>query len=751
MKKLIVIMALLFLMGMATAVYADGEIIYDMAIDGVDSPRMTDELIYYSWNESGETGANVWGHEVAVDQNDVVVESAANVDIPEGGYVLSAHGTKKIALKNVKEGDIVDVDLEAMHVTITRDPIKSSYFGSLSNLERAQRAYQEALSRGNVFDETRVFDLLEGIRSDFEQIETLYEQNSVSPEEETQMVRLAYDIDNDAESIIYMTSNTSDLEIRALWHRPHATSIREDTLEGIKDFLDRIDELGFNTLYVETYWNGYVSYRSETFTTHPQVASYTYGEYGDDYIAALIAEADKRGIDVHAWLHTFNAGNISHLSDQINPSWLVENYGGNTLHPNPYGGSYYLDPSNPEVLSFIGSMIDEIAEDYDFAGIQLDYIRYYDNNYTTAPIRESGFSDYANEAFKDAYDLTGDVRTLILDPLVREQWFEWRQNVITHAVKTFSGSIRSIDSSLVVSADVIGDINAAKNTYMQDWLTWVRLGYIDLLAPMIYTSSVDRVDNLSETIFEQMGNLAFLSSGIAPIYQGDDVMTQHKQMLISQNTGGNAIFASHNVIGNTSVERQLKNGIYRNETVSPFSDMDQILTQVITSLQAVLVHTTMTDSVNQMFAQKINELENLPADNPGDYQILLEKTRFLSDLSVYIEDRIIQEVFKEKCDLLAHVIDVRISRELIALGYYDPAEEDRPDPTSFTYEDEGPGDDDDDPGTTETTTTDPANTDDDGGPGEGETPASLIYVPLGVIFTGLVYLFIHAILKRRPS
>ena len=749
MKKLIVIMTLLFIMGVAPAVYADGEIIYDMAIDGVDRPRMSDELIYYSWNETGETGANVWGHEVAVDQNDVVVESAANVDVPEGGYALSAHGTKKIALKNVKEGDIVNVDLEGMHVTITRDPIKSSYFGSLSHLEQAQKAFQVALDRGNVFDETRVSNLLEGMSSDFDAIETLYERDSLSPEEETQMVRLAYDIDRDAEKIIYMTSNTSDLEIRALWHRPHATSIREDSLAGVRDFLDRISELGFNTLYVETYWNGYVSYRSATFTTHPQVASYSYGEYGDDYIAALIGEAENRGIDVHAWLHTFNAGNISHLSDQIDPSWLVENYEGNTLHPNPYGGSYYLDPSNPEVLSFIGSMIDEIAEDYDFAGIQLDYIRYYDNNYTSVPIRESGFSDYANEAFKDAYDLSGDVRTLILDSLIREQWFEWRQNVITHAVKTFSASIRAIDPSLVVSADVIGDINRAKNTYMQDWLTWVREGYIDVLAPMIYTSSVDRVDDLSETIFEEIGNLAFLSTGIAPIYQGDDVMTQHKQMLIIQNTGGNAIFASQNVIGNTAVERQLKNGIYRNETVSPFSDMDDIVTQVTTSLQHVLTHTTLTEAVGRMFAQKINEIETLPADNPGDYQTLLEKTRFLSALSVYIEDDIIQETFKEKCDLLAHVIDVRISRELIALGYYDPGEEERPDPTTFTYEDDDPGDD--DPGNTETTTTDQENTDDEDEPGEGDTPASLIYVPLGVILAGLVYLFIHVILKRRPS
>lgn len=226
-------------------------------------------------------------------------------------------------------------------------------------------------------------------------------------------------------------------------------------------------------------------------------------------------------------------------------------------------------------------------------------------------------------------------------------------------------------------------------------------------------------------------------------------MTQHKQMLITQNTGGNAIFASQNVIGDTAVERQLKNGIYRNDTVSPFADMEKIVTQVITSLKNVLTHTTMTDSVQHMFTQKINEIENLPAGNPGEYQTLLEKTRFLSALSVYIEDDIIQETFKEKCDLLAHVIDVRITRELIALGYYDPAEEDRPDPTTFTYEDDDPGNG-DDPGTTETTT-EPANTDDGGGSDEGNTPASLIYVPLGVILAGLVYLFIHAILKRRPS
>jgi uncharacterized lipoprotein YddW (UPF0748 family) len=707
-------------------------IVYDASIDGVDTARLENQLIYYSVPGGGPTGANIWGHEIAVDQNGVVVESAANVTVPAGGFALSAHGTKKVALQEAQVGDLVEVDLIDMQATVTRDVVASSYYRSLSNKDMATHAMQVAVANKVPFPQGEVEDLLADITMQFTELEGLYEQSSRTTEDETRMATLAYDIARDAEHVVVKTAPTAPIEIRALWHRPNATSIKEENLPGIERLLDRVAELGFNTLYVETFWNGYVSYRSEMLATHPQVASFTYGEYGDDYIAALIGEATKRNIDVHAWIHTFNAGNQTHLSDDLDRSWLVENYQGDTLHPNAYGGSYYLDPSQPDVIDFVVDYMVEMVEKYDFAGIQLDYIRYYDNNYHSTPIRESGFSDHANQAFLDAYGLEGDVRTLILDESIRSMWFEWRQQNITDAVRTVSDTLRAIDPTIVISADVVGDITSARNTYMQDWLTWVRAGYIDLLAPMIYTASVTHVDALSERIFEQLGSLSYLSAGIAPVYYGHSAMNQHDQMLATQNTGGNAIFASHNVIGDSLVESIIREGLYRTPAVSPLADVALLVDATLSYVTPLLDAHLADGDIKTMFQNQFATLADLPMRDPGDYQEVLEQAEHLASLTAYLQDEALAQRIRTQFDRLAHVIDVRISRDLYALGFYDPLVDDpRPDPTSFEYPDVDPGDEDspEDPGDAN----DPDDTQDENEP-ESDTPwTTLLFSLAGAI------------------
>ncbi|MFA7106191.1 MAG: family 10 glycosylhydrolase [Candidatus Izemoplasmatales bacterium] len=713
MKKVYILIALTFLL-MPFTVKAYSNVVYSETIDSIDGIRFENNLVYYSDKGEDFSGANVWGYEVAVDQNNVVVESSTNVKMVRGGFILSAHGTKKTGLMEVQVGDIVNVDLEAMTVEIYRDPIESSYLRSLSNKDKAYVSFNYAKNNYVIFDQVEVELELEKIDLAFDNMSTIYNSDSITAEDETQLVTLAYEIQGRTEKVIYMTTETKTIEVRAVWHRPNATDIKEDTLQGIINLLDRFKELGFNAIYLESFWNGYVSGRSDILDTHPNLSSFTYGEeYGNDYLLAFITEANKRGLDVHAWVHTFNAGNATNLSSAVKQEWLVENYQGDTLHPNTYGGSYYLDPSNQEVLDFVLSMLEEMVEKYQFKGIQLDYIRYYDNNYSDlSQIRDSGYNSNANQIFLDEYQLSGDVRTLILDTNIRSMWFEWRQKNVTNAVKYFVNSLKAIESDLIISADVVGEIQSARNTYMQDWLTWVENGYIDLLCPMIYTSSNSRLESLSETIFNQLEDKTFLSSGIAPVYYGDTVQKQQEQIVISGRTGGSAIFASHNVIGNTDSEKSLKDGVYRNEAVSPFADMDIIVSSVMTRVYDLINENIEDLTVKRMFLDDIEDINVLEVRNPGEYKIAYDKVKFMKDLTPYITDSVLSSLVKDELESLEHTLDVRITRELIVLGYYNPETDDlRPDPTMFEYDFPDDEDNDDgnnggnDDGETSTTTT----------------------------------------------
>lgn len=684
MKYKVLIILLLFLSIIPLSVKGESQVIFENTIDSIGGTRYENYLVYYPYNETGKTGANVWGYEISVNEFNVVIEKDTNVRIQPRGYALSAHGTKKTELMNVEIGDIVECNLDDMTVVIIRDFVESSYYLAKTHQQSANNAVQTAIKYNTDINETLVNDTLTELNEKMSEIESLYQNEYITYEQENQIISLSKQIKNLSEKLIYYSSYTNSIEIRAMWHRPNATAIKENNLEGLINFLDRVKELGFNTLYVETFWNGYVSYRSDILTTHPQVSSFTYGEYGDDYIAALIGEAKKRDIDIHAWIHTFNAGSLTTISPAIKTEWLLEDYQGRTLHPNSYGGAYYLDPSNEEALTFIDSVLTEMITKYDFAGIQLDYIRYYDNNYQTSPIRDSGYGELPETAFKNAYNLSGDVRTMILDLDKRELWNQWRQDNITKAVKRFSELLRSYKNDIIISADVVGSIDQAKATYMQDWLQWVNKGYIDLLCPMIYTSSSEHVDNLSNIIFKSMDNLAFLSSGIAPIYYGYPLMNQHNQMLVASKYGGSAIFASHNVIGNTEVEDSIKNGLYRAEAVSLFSSADMLVEKIIQSIDP-LVQLVQDDTVRTMFNQKLSQLSSLELYNPADYQLAMNQVSSLILISPYLQNDDVETVFVDKLQRLYHALDIKISRELIALGLYHPEYEERPNPLTIDY------------------------------------------------------------------
>ena len=105
-----------FLNMIKAEMYVPGELV------GVDVTRGTDDLVLYikGLSGNGRTGTNMWGYEVAIDKNGVVLENphySGNTKIPEGGKVLSGHSKAGAWIKeNIKKGCHVWFDISA-HVT----------------------------------------------------------------------------------------------------------------------------------------------------------------------------------------------------------------------------------------------------------------------------------------------------------------------------------------------------------------------------------------------------------------------------------------------------------------------------------------------------------------------------------------------------------------------------------------------------------------------------------------------------------
>ena len=405
-----------------------------------------------------------------------------------------------------------------------------------------------------------------------------------------------------------------------------------------------------------------------------------------DYLKAFITEASKLGIDVHAWCHTFNAGSTSYLSKNIKEEWLLETYTGVKLHPNEYGGAYYLDPSNDEVISYMANMYIEMMTNYDFKGLQLDYIRYWDNDFTQTPYRDSGYGELSENKFLAETGLTGDVKEIVKTPDGRRKWNEWRCNNVTKAVEKLSAAVKSVNKDLIVSAAVVSNPSQAKSTYMQDLQKWAKYGYVDLFCPMIYTGSVDAIEKFSVELINLVGEMGFVSSGIAPIYYGYSNLTNHAQMVNGVIYSiGTSYFASQNIFSNknslSEAEISIINGVYRCDAINPLNpNVEEVLNEYYKSIEELLDLSLTKEYISDVSILKtfVETAKSIKPTLPKDYENIITQLEVLKIYGSTISNENAKNALDNLIGEVIQYLNVKINRYLIDNKLWDPQVSDRP-------------------------------------------------------------------------
>ena len=693
MKKIILltlILAISFLSGITTTQAKENpeELNITLNITGINVERGAGALIYYDKTsyKNGKSPANGWGYEVSVNKDGYIVEVSANVSGLIDGFILSGHGDNKTALMKLAVGDKVIVDLSTKKATITRTFKESMFAKAKINYDKAVLIYEESENLCIDYDKEEVERVFEEITTSYELISKLSSKETLTDDDRNLLIENVDLIAKNYEKLIYLTSPTSNIDLRAVWHRPRSCAIDENTLDGVKTFLKRVKECGFNVIFLETYWNGYFTGVSEIVDTHPRVRNLNMGEYGNDYLKAFITEAAYLGIDVHAWCHTFNAGSTSYLSSNIKEEWLLETYTGVKLHPNEYSGAYYLDPSNDEVINYMANIYIEMMENYDFKGLQLDYIRYWDNDFNQTPYRDSGYGELSENKFLRETGLSGDVKEIVKTVSGREKWNAWRCENITKAVEKLSSAVKSVNKDLIVSAAVVSNPSQAKSTYMQDLQKWAKNGYIDLFCPMIYTGSVDQVERFTIELVSLVNEMSFVSSGIAPLYYGYSNETNHAQMVCGTiNSIGTSYFASHNIFTSkgelTEAESSIINGVYRNNAVNPLTiNIQEVLDVYYNSLESILNRAKGKENISDTTTLQsiIDSAKQILPSSPKEYNDIITQLGVLKVYSSIIEDENIKNEFIKLLDEMSHYLNVKINRYLTDNKLWNPATEQRP-------------------------------------------------------------------------
>lgn len=383
-------------------------------------------------------------------------------------------------------------------------------------------------------------------------------------------------------------------EIRGLWVVRHALS----TERGVRDVVKAARENGFNALFVQVRGRGETYYRSRIDPIArclvPDVEAKPIEEKSSeddvpvidlrrnkppaaaeeeppiemtfDPLKLLVDLAHLDGLKVHAWINAFFtwSENEPHPSEKhvINrhPDWITTDANGvrlDYLSPDQLKARWieglYLSPARPEVRKYLIDVVCEIATAYKVDGIHLDYVRY--------PGRGCGIDEHSRELFAKEHDfdleglLPGADRARVpIDSFWSKDlmglWEDWRAEQVTSLVSELSWEIRSRYPGIVLSAAVKPDPVTALSNYGQDWTSWLKLGYIDLAAPMLYLSSTpdffEGVTSIKEDLPEYMANKVL--AGIALFRQSPRRCCEKIDVARAAGLGGFVLFSYNSAI-----------------------------------------------------------------------------------------------------------------------------------------------------------------------------------------------------------
>ncbi len=284
--------------------------------------------------------------------------------------------------------------------------------------------------------------------------------------------------------------SSRSIEGRAFWNHSGTGAYPGDWERTARE----LAEAGFNIILPNMLWGGLAHYASDVLPR-----SSTYRKYGDQ-IEQCVKACRKYGIEVHVWKVNWNLSTAP-------PEFVAKMRGENRLQKNFRREEHnWLCPSHPENFRLEVESLLEVVRKYDVDGIHFDYIRYPGGDYCYC---EGCRSRFEAALGRRVDNWPHDVRQGSL----REAYLDFRMQQITRLVATVAGEVRRLKPGVKISAAVFGSYPDCRVSVGQDWVAWIKAGYLDFVCPMDYTQ-----DDLAFSRLVQ-SQLKFVENRV-PVYPG---------------------------------------------------------------------------------------------------------------------------------------------------------------------------------------------------------------------------------------
>ena len=279
-------------------------------------------------------------------------------------------------------------------------------------------------------------------------------------------------------------------EVRGTWVTTtgnEAIANAANSAESMK----RLKAIGLNTVFVETWKNGYTQYPSEVLKRtigvdrRPALMPQDPGDKpeaaaapGRDLLGETLIEAHRNGLIYVGWFeYGFMAAHKStdnHLR-RMKKEWISLDKDGGEVAPN---GFVWLNPLHPEARRFLLDLVIEAVDKYDMDGIQLD-------DRIVWPYKTMGYDKYTLEVY--ARENNGKKPPTDEKSPEWAQWMRWRADKVNEFSKIFVQEVRAARPGLLISLSPAVYPWCYEN-YCLEWPKWGAWTSADRLKEAIGTA-----------------------------------------------------------------------------------------------------------------------------------------------------------------------------------------------------------------------------------------------------------------------
>ena len=273
-------------------------------------------------------------------------------------------------------------------------------------------------------------------------------------------------------------------EVRGIW----LTNVDSNILHSraqIEVGLQRLKNLGFNTIYPVVWQRGFTLYPSKVaqdFIGFSVMETPNFFQ-NRDMLTEVIEVAKPLNLRVIPW---FEYGLMTPPNSplaQQHPDLLTLDINQSPIRLKSHDSNKrdiqaWLNPCQPKAQQFIVDLIAEIVENYEIDGIQLD-------DHFGFPV-EMGYDLFTQNLYKIEQSVK-EVPANHQDP----KWISWGIKKTTELLEKIFHTVKSKRSDCLVSISP-NPLDFAKKYYLADWELWLEKGLAEEIVLQVYRDNLPR-------------------------------------------------------------------------------------------------------------------------------------------------------------------------------------------------------------------------------------------------------------------